>query len=200
MNEKRMNQEEICIEKVTEEDAEALLEIYAPYVKNTAISFEYEVPSSEEFRERIQTISSRLPYIKAISGNRILGYAYAAPFKTRRAYDWSVEATVYVKQNLRRQGIGKMLYRALESSLQEMGIRNMNACIAVPEKEDSHLTNDSQLFHESMGFQLVGTFHKSGYKFHTWYDMIWMEKMLGEHKENQPEVRFGTWKLPDGET
>ncbi len=199
MNENSISQKDIGIEKVTEEDAEALLEIYAPYVKNTAISFEYEVPSPEQFRERIRTISARLPYIKAISDDQILGYAYASPFKTRRAYDWSVETTVYVKQNLRRQGIGKMLYLALESSLREMGILNMNACIAIPEKEDGHLTKDSQLFHESMGFQLVGTFHKSGYKFQTWYDMIWMEKMLGEHKETQPQVRFGTWKLPDCE-
>ena len=71
-----------------------------------------------------------------------------------------------------------------------MGILNMNACIAVSEKEDSHLTNDSKYFHEKMGFTLVGTFHKSGYKFHTWYDMIWMEKLIGEHREAKP-VKFG---------
>lgn len=190
---------DIRIEKVTEEDAKELLDIYAPYVKNTAISFEYEVPSVEDFKGRISNISARLPYIKAVCDGEITGYAYASPFKTRKAYDWSVETTVYVKQNLRRQGVGRMLYLALENSLREMGILNMNACIAVPVSEDSHLTKDSQLFHEKMGFQLVGTFHKSGYKFRTWYDMIWMEKMLGEHKENQNEVLFGTWRLPDCE-
>ena len=191
---------DIRIEKVTEEDAEKLLEIYAPYVQNTAISFEYVVPSVEEFKERIRNISVKLPYIKAVCDGVIMGYAYAAPFKTRKAYDWSVETTVYVKQNLRRQGVGKILYLVLETSLREMGILNMNACIAVPEGEDSHLTKDSQLFHEKMGFQLVGTFHKSGYKFHTWYDMIWMEKMLGEHKGSQKEVRFGEWKVSDCES
>ena len=153
---------DIRIEKVTEEDAEELLEIYAPYVQNTAISFEYVVPSVEEFKERIRNISVKLPYIKAVCDGVIMGYAYAAPFKTRKAYDWSVETTVYVKQDLRREGVGRRLYMALENSLRQVGVLNMNACIAVPEAEDSHLTKDSQLFHESMGFQLVGTFHKSG--------------------------------------
>ncbi len=175
-------------------DAEELLDIYGPYVTETAITFEYEIPSLQEFRERIEKISSRLPYLKAVEDGRIIGYAYAAPFISRRAYDWSVEATIYLRQSEKRKGTGRALYGKLEELLQKMGVLNMNACIAVPKQEDAHLTRDSILFHEKLGFQPVGTFHDSGFKFHTWYDMIWMEKMLGEHSSTQPEVRFGTWR------
>lgn len=181
----------VTIERVSVPDAKELLAIYAPYVEETAISFEYEVPSLEEFQTRIENISARFPYIKAVENGRILGYAYAGSFKERKAYDWSVETTIYVRKDARGKGVGKKLYQALENSLKEMGILNMNACIAVTEQEDVHLTNASRLFHEKMGFELVGTFHKSGYKFDTWYDMIWMEKLIGEHLRSQEKVRFG---------
>ncbi len=183
------------IERVTLEDAKELLAIYAPYVRDTAVSFEYEVPSLQEFKGRIQDISKMLPYIKAVEAGEILGYAYASKFKNRKAYDWSVEVTVYVREDARRRGVGKILYQALENSLQRIGVLNMNACIAVPKGEDVHLSNDSYHFHEKMGFRLVGTFHDSGYKFHTWYDMIWMEKMIGKHGEKQENVRFGEWTV-----
>ena len=152
--------------------------------------------SVEEFRGRIEKISSKYPYIKAVDeDNKILGYAYAGTFKERSAYDWSVETTVYIRQDCRRQGIGKELYEALEKALRGMGVLNMNACIAVPRCEDLFLTADSQHFHEKMGFSLVGTFHDSGYKFDTWYDMIWMEKMIGIHNKKQASVSFGKWRI-----
>lgn len=183
------------IERVGIEDAEELLAIYAPYVRDTAVSFEYDVPSPADFRERIQNISGLLPYIKAVREGEILGYAYAAKFKNRRAYDWSVEVTIYVKKEVRRLGAGRLLYDALENSLRQIGILNMNACIAVPGEEDEHLSMDSYNFHKKMGFSLVGTFHNSGYKFDTWYDMIWMEKIIGEHGRGQGNVRYGEWNL-----
>lgn len=182
------------IQPVNIEDAEELLSIYAPYVQNTAITFEYTVPFLDEFKDRIKIISDRYPYIKAVEEGQILGYAYAGAFKSRPAYDWAVETTVYVRQTERQQGIGRRLYVALEESLTKMGILNMNACIAVPKGKDAHLTMDSIYFHEKMGFQPVGTFHDCGYKFDTWYDMIWMEKMIGEHTKNQGNVKFGEWK------
>ena len=185
----------MTVEKVTIEDAEELLRIYAPYVKETAISFEYKVPSVEEFADRIRHISSHYPYIKAVEDGKILGYAYAGSFKDRKAYDWSVETTIYVQQASKRQGVGRRLYEALETSLKSMGILNMNACIASPAKEDAHLTDDSYHFHRRMGFTLVGRFHKSGYKFGTWYDMIWMEKMIGDHEGEVEAVRLGEWSL-----
>lgn len=120
---------------------------------------------------------------------------YAGKFKNRRAYDWSVEVTVYVRLDSRRAGVGKMLYHALEDSLKRIGVLNMNACIARPKEEDEHLCNDSFYFHEKMGFHLVGTFHDCGYKFNTWYDMIWMEKIIGEHQKHQRNVRYGEWTL-----
>jgi len=179
------------IEKVTTADAKELLEIYAPYVEDTAISFEYQVPSLEEFTRRIETISARYPYIKALDEKcEILGYAYAAAFKSRDAYDWSVETTIYVRQDKHKMGIGRQLYEELEVKLKDMGILNMNACIAMPKGSDSHLTDASVRFHKKLGFQLVGTFHDSGYKFKTWYDMVWMEKMIGSHREDQKPVAF----------
>ncbi|MCQ2501817.1 MAG: N-acetyltransferase family protein [Lachnospiraceae bacterium] len=181
--------------RVTEADAEELVAIYAPYVLETAVSFETEVPSVEEFAERIRTISAKYPYIKAVEDGVILGYAYAAAFKWRAAYDWSVESTIYLRGDQKRKGIGKILYNALEESLRDMGILNMNACIGYPRCEDPHLSMDSPLFHEKLGFQLVGRFNYSGCKFGRWYDMIWMEKMLGEHTENPEPVRFGQWKI-----
>lgn len=184
------------IEKVTLEDAAELLSIYEPYVKDTAITFEYDVPTIEEFRNRIQNISSKYHYIKAVDKGEIVGYAYASAFKDRKAYDRAVETTVYVKQGRHGMGIGKALYNELEKSLRNMGILNMNACIAVPVKEnDAHLTDDSYRFHLKMGFSLVGRFHRVGFKFNVWYDMIWMEKMLGEHDSNPPKVRFGEWTI-----
>lgn len=179
------------IEKVSVKDAKELLDIYAPYVTDTAISFEYDVPTVEEFESRIVAISSRYPYLKAVDENgTILGYTYAAPFKERRAYDWAVETTIYVKMDGRRSGVGRLLYDALEKELSEIGILNMNACIAYTREEDEHLSNASMFFHEKMGYQMVGTFHQCGYKFHRWYDMIWMEKMIGEHIENPRGVAF----------
>ena len=186
----------IRIERVTEQDAAALLEIYGPYVRETAISFEYEVPSPEEFRERIRSISAKYPYIKAVDETgRILGYAYAGAFKSRAAYDWAVETTIYVRRECRGMGTGRQLYEKLEQSLKGMGICNLNACIAYTPQPDAHLSNDSMHFHEKLGFQLVGTFHRCGYKFSSWYDMIWMEKLIAPHEQNQPPVRFGKWTI-----
>jgi len=184
------------IEKATVEDASELLSIYAPYVRDTAITFEYDVPTLEEFKNRIIAISSKYPYIKAVDNGEILGYAYANTFKERKAYSWSVETTIYVKQGKHRKGTGTLLYNVLEKSLKNMGILNMNACIAIPVKEeDDHLTYVSYHFHEKMGFTLVGRFHNIGYKFNTWYDMVWMEKLIGEHNVSPPEIRFGKWDI-----
>lgn len=185
----------IAIEKVHPDDAEKLLEIYGPYVRDTAISFEYDVPSIQEFTDRIRTISEKYPYIKAVKDGEILGYAYANHFKERRAYDWSVETTVYVRQDCRRMGIGKILYEQLEESLRSMGILNLNACIAKPVETSGYLTDDSIRFHENLGFSEVGCFHDSGYKFDRWFDMVWMEKMIGEHSKRAKNVTFGSWDL-----
>lgn len=169
------------IRVATPQDAGALLAIYAPYVTDTAITFEYEVPSLTEFRERIRHTLERYPYLVMEQNGEILGYAYAGPFKERAAYDWAVETTIYVKQGMKKQGIGRKLYQALEDTLIRQNILNLNACIGYPTVEDEYLTRNSMEFHQHLGYRLVGQFYQCGYKFGRWYDMVWMEKLVGEH-------------------
>ena len=173
--------EKIEVRLATVEDAEALLEIYAYYVEHTAITFEYEVPTIEEFQNRIANTLKKYPYFVILVDNRIMGYAYAGAFARRAAYDWSAEMTVYVACNVRKKGLGKILYAELEQALKEMGILNLYACIGYPEAEDEFLTKNSALFHEHMGYKTVGVFRNCGFKFNRWYHMIWMEKVIGEH-------------------
>ncbi len=130
------------IRTVTPDDAPALLQIYSYYVKNTAISFEYDVPTIDEFRRRIEHTLLKYPYIAAEDNGKIIGYAYAGPFKERAAYDWAVETTIYVDKDSRGGGIGKALYLELESILKKQGILNLNACISYTEKDDCYLTNN----------------------------------------------------------
>ena len=182
------NIEEITIRPVTEADAEKLLAIYAPYVTDTFVTYEYTVPTVEEFRERIRNTLQAYPYFAAVENGRIIGYAYASAFHPRRAYLWSAEATVYLERGVRGRGVGRLLYERLEEALKQQNVQNVNACIAYPQVEDEYLTKDSVLFHEKLGYTMVGTFHQCGYKFHRWYDMVWMEKFIGEHRENQPDI------------
>ena len=176
------------IEKVSTADAEELLTIYAPYVEETAITFEYEVPSIEEFRCRIQETLKKYPYLVAEKNGKIVGYAYASCFKNRVAYDWCVETSIYVNYDLKRCGIGKKLYLALEKALKAQHITNLNACISSPIENDEYLDTNSIDYHHHLGYQMIGKFHQCGYKFNRWYDMVWMEKMIGEHSKNQKEV------------
>ena len=175
--------EQDTIRMATAADAPALLDIYRPYVENTAITFEYAVPSLDEFTGRILHTLQRYPYLVVLRSGEIIGYAYVSPFKERAAYDWAVETSVYVRQGLAGTGCGKALYLALERILKAQNILNLNACIAYTSHQDAHLDNNSAEFHAHMGYAPVGTFHQCGYKFGTWYDMIWMEKMLGEHTD-----------------
>ena len=170
------------IRMATPEDAQALLDIYEYYVKETAITFEYDVPSVEEFRGRIEKTLKKYPYLVIEDDSEILGYAYASTFKDRAAYQWCVETSIYIKKDARRGGLGKELYLELENRLKAQGILNLNACIGYPEEEDEHLTFDSVKFHEKLGYSMVGEFHKCGYKFGRFYNMIWMEKLIGDHK------------------
>ncbi len=171
----------MTIRPATVSDATALLNIYAYYVLETAVTFEYDVPSAAEFVRRIETISARYPYLVLEDGGEVLGYAYAGPFKGRAAYDWAVETTVYLRRDARGKGYGAKLYAALEKELQARHYLNAYACISWTDAEDETLTHASARFHERMGYRLCGTFRQCGYKFGKWYDMIWMEKMLGDH-------------------
>ena len=174
----------LSIRMAAPEDAPALLEIYRPYITDTAITFEYDVPPAEEFAVRIARTLRTYPYLVAEGEGEIIGYAYVSPFKERAAYDWAVETSIYLKMGLSGQGYGRMLYDRLEAILRRQNILNANACIACTAQEDAHLTNGSMRFHERLGYRPVGIFHQCGYKFGTWYDMIWMEKMLDEHPKD----------------
>jgi len=182
-----MNQN-VSIRMVTEDDAAELLQIYSPYVTDTAITFEYDVPSAAEFARRIRDVLQMYPYLAALDENGIVGYAYASPFKKRAAYGWAVETSIYMKRDCRGKGIGKALYHALEGILKRQNILNLNASIAYTPVEDAYLDNASTFFHEHLGYSKVAYFTKCGYKYGTWYDMIWMEKMLGDHPANPDPV------------
>lgn len=166
------------------EDAPALVEIYAPYVKDTTVSFEYDVPTAEEFADRIRLTLEKYPYLVAEENGRILGYTYASAFKSRAAYNWSVETTIYVRQYEQQHGMGSALYQALEEQLNRQHICNLCACIAYPNPASIE-------FHKKFGYKLIAHFHRSGYKLGAWQDMVWMEKELCPHTvPPQPFVPF----------
>lgn len=187
-----MNNGNIRIRRATAGDAVELVEIYRPYVEKTAITFEYNVPAEEEFRARIEKTLKRYPYLVAEKDKELLGYAYTGPFVGRAAYDWAAEVSIYLRENERGMGIGKRLYQAIEEISRTQNLTNLNACIASPDPEDEYLTKNSIGFHEHMGYRMVGEFHKCGYKFGRWYNMVWMEKIIGVHEaEPKPVAEFG---------
>lgn len=173
------------IRQVSLPDAERILEIYAYYVRNTAISFEYDVPTLAIFKNRIQEVAKKYPYLVIEKDGMILGYAYAAPFHERAAYSRCSELSIYLAPESQKCGYGRKLYDELERRLRGMGILNLYACIAYTQKDDEYLDKNSAQFHAHMGFTQVGYFHRCGYKFGRWYDMIWMEKLIGEGDRNE---------------
>jgi phosphinothricin acetyltransferase len=145
-------------------DAKAIAEIYRPYVEETAISFEAVPPSAEEFKARIEDTLQKFPWLVYESGGEILGYAYAGAHRTRCAYEWSVECTVYVKKDAHGRGIGKELYQALFKILKDQGAVNIIAGISLPNAASVGL-------HESLGFQKVANFKDVGFKLGQWWDV-----------------------------
>lgn len=166
------------IRLATVDDAEVLRKIYEPYVLQTAVSFEYEVPSVEEFRGRIQKTLERYPYLVVEENGKVVAYAYASAFHPRAAYQHSAELSVYVDTTCRRKGYGKSLYLKLEEMLVAQNVYMVHACIASPDGKDTYLTGDSEAFHTCMGFTLAGRHEKVGYKFGRWYSMVWMDKVI----------------------
>ena len=171
----------MAIRSASTTDAARILNIYAYYVANTAISFEIDVPTLSEFEHRIATTLEKYPYLVVEEDGEIRGFAYAGPFKTRAAYDRSCEVSIYVDRNAQGRGYGRALYDELENRLRAMDILNLYACVASPIEEDEYLTRNSERFHNHLGFTTVGEFHKCSNKFSRWYNMVWMEKIIGEH-------------------
>ena len=171
------------------EDASRILEIYAYYVENTAVSYEYDVPSLEEFTERIRNILVKYPYIVAEEDGRIVGYIYASRFAQRAAYGWAAGTSIYIDRDFHRRGIGKILYEKLEAILKLQNITKLYAGAADPmEEEDPYLTRNSEHFHEAIGYKPVARYHGCGSKFGRWYNLLWMEKIINEHTVPPKEV------------
>ena len=171
----------VTIRTASIEDAPKLLDIYAYYVEHTAITFEFEVPTLEDFQNRIETTLQNYPYLVAEVDGEIAGYVYASRFRTRAAYDWSAETSIYLSGKYQRLGIGRLLYERLEETLKLQNVINLYAGAADPVEEDEYLTRNSEQFHEAMGYKTVARFQKSGSKFGRWYNLIIMEKIIGEH-------------------
>lgn len=160
------------VRDATAADAAACAELYAPYVRDTAVTFELEPPSAAELAERIATAQRAHAWLVLEDGDRVVGYAYAGPFKARAAYRWACEVSVYVERGRRRSGSGRALYEALLARLRERGYRRAAAGMVLP--------NDaSQGLHAALGFVPVGTFHRVGWKHGAWWDVAWMELDLG---------------------
>jgi phosphinothricin acetyltransferase len=168
------------IRLIQPDDMESVLNIYAPYIQNTAITFEYQVPSLADFSRRIEGITSFYPFLVAETEAGIAGYAYACKHRSRKAYEWSVESSVYIQKNYQGKGIAKALYQSLFQMLKLQGIVNVYAGITLPSIK-------SESFHKAMGFEPVGIYQKVGYKLGKWHDVLWMALSLQEHAANPVE-------------
>jgi len=164
-------------------DSEAILNIYAPYVRDTTISFETDVPDVIEISRRIAEITAQYPYLVYQIDGEIVGYAYASKHRPRDAYKYDVDVSIYVLEQYHGSGIAYKLYDCLFALLIKLGYDNAYAGITVP--------NDiSRRFHEKFGFTLIGTHHKTGYKFGKWHDVVWLEKTINEHSDNPEPVKL----------
>jgi len=151
-----------------------LAEIYAPAVVDRATSFELDAPDGAEMSRRIETTLVRTPWLVFADGSGVAGYAYATSHRARAAYQWSVEVSAYVHPGWQRGGVGRTLYTALFAVLTLQEFRNAYAGITLPNPA-------SVGFHESLGFHLVGVYHRVGYKLGAWHDVMWMERGLAPH-------------------
>ena len=174
-----MDTENIAIRTARPEDAARLLGIYAYYVESTAITFEYTVPTVDEFRSRIDHTLERYPYLVIERNGVIQGYAYAGVFKERAAYDWNAELSVYLAKCAAGRGLGTTLYGALLALLQKQGVRNVYGIVTLPNPA-------SEALHRAFGFRIVGAYDRSGYKNGRWLDVGIFEKQIGSF-DGEPE-------------
>ncbi len=172
--------DKIILRPAVPEDASKLVEIYAPYILQTAVTYEYEVPSEAEFAGRIgRTLDGGFPYLVAEQNGTVIGYAYAGLYGVRAAFQKTAELSVYLDMTKKGQGAGRMLYEELERILKEQGYHCLIAVIAAPDAEpDPYLTRDSLKFHEAVGYKKVGELHQCGFKFGRWYNIVHMEKLI----------------------
>lgn len=179
------------IRLVKTQDIAAILDIYSYYIEETVISFEEEVPTLDEFTHRVETISQHLPWLVYLSEDEVLGYAYASKHRERSAYRWSVDVSVYLKNNSHGKGIGTQLYKVLLHLLIYLGYYNAYAGISLPNEKSVRI-------HEKFGFLPVGIYKKVGFKFNQWTDVGWWYLDLMD-KSDKPERPLSISEIPEQE-
>lgn len=160
------------IRLVATQDCEQIAAIYAPYVRDTGISFETEPPSADEIRSRVEKTVEFMPWLVCDRGGQILGYAYADKYRARAAYQWSASVSVYVDSSAHRNGVGRGLYTSLFSILKLQGLHNLYAGITLPD------VGNSVAFHRSFGFQQIGLEESVGYKLGAWHSVSMWHLLL----------------------
>lgn len=164
-------------------DVPAILNIYAPYILNTAVTFEYDVPGLPEFEARFNAITQDCPWLVWEENGVVLGYAYAEKPFTRAAYQWAADLAIYLHPDAQGKGIGRKLYNAVEDMIRRQGYC---LCYGVVTSANER----SCAFHEAMGYIRRAEFPRCGYKFGQWYDTIWYEKRLREDEPTRPPVSW----------
>ena len=173
------------IRTATEDDAEAILDIYAPIVRETAISFEDDVPSVEEMRRRIREKLERYPWLVAEEGDHLLGYGYAGPLRSRAAYRWSAEVSMYIRDDARGKGVGTAIGMEMTGILLRMGVVTLFGGTTLPNPP-------SEGIYRASGFEEAGVWRNAGYKLGRWHDVGWYQRSIRELDGEPPEfVPFG---------
>lgn len=165
----------IAYRLATVEDAKEILSIYRQYI-DTSITFEYTLPSVEDFRERIASIVRFYPYIVAEDNGKIVGYAYAHAAFERVAYQWDAEFSVYVARDFVGRGLGRALYERLIALSRRQGIHIAYGKVTMPNEA-------SDALHRSMGFEKLAVFENVGYKNGAWLGVTWYGLVLCEFEE-----------------
>lgn len=174
----------ITFRLASHKDIPAILAIYAPYIQHTTITFEYDVPSLESFTERFERITEQFPWYVCEASGKIVGFAYASPAFSRAAFRWDADLSVYVSPEYHRCGIGKHFYEILEADLFRMGYHNVYALITGKNRI-------SCVFHEKLGYTLLGCLPNTGFKFGEWLDLYWYGKRI---RDPDPPSAFPTTK------
>lgn len=169
--------DKLTIELITSADIEDALKIYAPYIEETAISFEYVVPSLAEFTERVNAVTAQYPWLVAKQDGKVIGYAYGMTHRSRTAYQWSVEVAIYMAKDYRGKGVGKQLYEQLFKLLAQQGYRTAFAGMTMPNER-------SEALHLSCGFEEIGVFKNIGFKNKEWHSVKWFQKQLREYSDD----------------
>ncbi|HEX3648738.1 MAG TPA: GNAT family N-acetyltransferase [Pseudonocardiaceae bacterium] len=170
----------MLVREAVESDAAACAAIYAPYVLDTAVTFESEPPSTAEMAARIAAAARTHAWLVLADAGRVVGYAYGGPYKARAAYRWACEVSVYLEPGRRRTGGGRALYEALLRQLADRGFRTAIAGMTLP--------NDASVgLHAALGFQPVGTYRRIGWKHGAWHDVAWVQRTIGDDADPPAE-------------